>query len=303
MKLTNKYDLPMPFFKSIERNTYSGSMKDGDYSATDLTKSPKQVLLYKRHYEELEEDAMDRLWSYYGTLGHEALSRIKKYGMVAEKRFTIQVSNSNLSGQPDLLWKKEEILYDYKFTSVWSYIFAPESGKIEWEKQLNVYAYLLRVHGFKVSIAQIIMVLKDWSARDAKYKADYPKVPVMVQNIRLWDDKEQESFINTEIRKLETFSEMSDDDIPVCSEADRWAKPSTWAVYKGTNKTATKVCSSEQEAELVAESLPSPRIEHRPGTDTKCTSYCSVCDYCNYYKLHYGQDELAQLENVPEGQG
>jgi len=34
-----------------------------------------------------------------------------------------------------------------------------------------------------------------------------------------------------------------------CTASERWATDDTWAVMKGTNKRAAKVCKSESEAE------------------------------------------------------
>ena len=59
-------------------------------------------------------------------------------------------------------------LIDYKVTSVWAVIF----GKIEWERQLNCYAWLFRQKkeniGKSVGSLKICAILRDWNRRDAR---------------------------------------------------------------------------------------------------------------------------------------
>ena len=58
---------------------------------------------------------------------------------------------------------------------------------------------------------------------------------------------------------------------------------------KKGNKKAKKLFDNEGEAIAYAELLEREgkdkyEIEHRPGEDTKCLKYCSVCDFCSHGK-------------------
>jgi len=55
-----------------------------------------------------------------------------------------------ISGTLDYYDGYNNILQDYKHTSVYSWIY-PESRKT-WEAQLNIYAYMLKKHGYKVKL-------------------------------------------------------------------------------------------------------------------------------------------------------
>ena len=51
-----------------------------------------------------------------------------------------------ISGQYDSLALDDKILRDYKVTSVWSVISAMDKGKVDWENQLNMLAWLYYVN-------------------------------------------------------------------------------------------------------------------------------------------------------------
>jgi len=68
------------------------------------------------------------------------------------------------------------IVKDYKTTSVWAVM----NEKIEWEYQLNLYAYLVeKVKKISVVGLTIIAVLKDWKEDDVGSKEKYPEAPVV----------------------------------------------------------------------------------------------------------------------------
>lgn len=299
MQYTNVHGLPKFMVEAITQDNYTGG---NGYSATDLTKSPKEVILRKRHSAELVEDVMDQAWRFLGHASHQVIGMINPEGRVIEKRFEHIMEAGKITGQPDIFEIDEKTLSDLKITSVWSYIYAPKDGKAEWVKQLNVYAFLLKEVGHEIEFARIVMFLRDWSMRDAKYKSEYPRGPIVVQDIKLWPHEETRIFIETGLRKFATYELLPDNEIPACNAADRWAQADSWAVYKATNKTATKVCKSEEEAELVIQELEKAgfktRVEFRQGEDRKCIDYCSVCQFCDFYNLKYGQGAIDAPEEV-----
>ena len=50
------------------------------------------------------------------------------------------------------------------------------------------------------------------------------------------------------------------------------------------SKTALRVLDTEEEANNYISLHGGDYIEKRPGLDKKCMDYCSVCNFCNYYK-------------------
>lgn len=118
----------------------------------------------------------------FGTSVHAILERSEDtVYSETEARLYANVNGWNLSGAID----RQEInkedgsvnLIDYKVTSVWSVIF----GKIEWERQLNCYAYLCEQNYHEVftpfskekkqvNKLNICAILRDWNRREVGQK-------------------------------------------------------------------------------------------------------------------------------------
>src|SRR3972149_3813490 len=81
--------------------------------------------------------------------------------------------------------RHRERLCDYKYTSVWAII----KGRSEWEKQLNLYAELLRRNGFPVRWLAVVPLLYDWRKDDAAEREDYPPAPAFVYHVPLWEQQ------------------------------------------------------------------------------------------------------------------
>ena len=65
MKLTNNYNLPETIVNVLKRPTYSKGK--ANISATELLNSPRVVQLKRKHWDDIEEDAADMVWSLFGT--------------------------------------------------------------------------------------------------------------------------------------------------------------------------------------------------------------------------------------------
>ena len=93
--------------------------------------------------------------------------------------------------------------------------------------------------------------------------------------------------------EIEAAEALPDDLLPLCTPEERWAKPPKFAVMKNQNKRATKLFDTEEEAQSFIDfhsrnSKDKFFIEKRPGTDGKCSEYCSVCEFCDYWRENYG---------------
>ena len=309
MKITNKFGLPQPFVDFIQNDKYSKG--DADISVTSLIDSPRVSLMRQKHKDEIEIDAIDQIWSLFGTSVHSVLesSKQSEYSTTEERIYT-EVDGWKLSGAID----RQEVdkkdgsisIFDYKVTSVWSVIY----GKIEWERQLNCYAYLCEqsYHPIftpfanqkrKVKKLNICAILRDWNRREAEKKFDYPKTPIVVIDIPLWSQKERERYIRERIN-LHQSSQIHydlDGQLPLCSEEEMWKKKDTFAVKKKGQKRALRVLDSEEEANKYIEwhkktdSAYTPKynggyeIEFRLGEYNRCKgNYCSVAQFCNQFK-------------------
>ena len=100
-----------------------------------------------------------------------------------------KVLDKTLSGQVDHY--KDGVITDYKVTTSFKVCKGDYS---DWEKQLNIYAWLFKQHKYKVNSLRIISFIRDHSESN-KFKSGYPNFPITVIPITLWEDHVAESFI------------------------------------------------------------------------------------------------------------
>jgi len=295
LKYTNEYNLPPEVFKALTKERYVGG--ETDYSVTTLKSPPRIVQLERRHWDSLEQDAMDNLWSMFGTMAHNLLEEHGSDDSMTEERVYMDILGRRVSGQVDHY--KDGIITDYKVTSAWSLVYG--SRVKDWEEQLNMYAYLLSASGHEVKQIQIITILRDWDKNKAKEAGNYPKSPIVVIPITLWEQEDQKSYLEYRVALHIDAEGESDGALPLCTEEEMWCQPTKYAVFKGENKRATKLFEDEadiffwlrDEMGWITESpeghiiTTEHRIERRQGKRTRCEGgYCSVSQYCNVYKAY-----------------
>ena len=77
----------------------------------------------------------------------------------------------------------------------------------------------------------------------------------------------------------------NDDDLPFCTDEERWQRPSKFAVGKKKTKRALRVLDSHEEAEdWMVTTGKGEYIEERPGQAIRCENYCDVAPFCNQWK-------------------
>lgn len=303
MRVTNKHNLPQPLYRALARDDYENKAK---FSATSLIKSPRQRLLMQRHWKKIEVDAVDRLWMVLGTLAHLMLQRAGDDNALVEE--TLWASQRLISdawipsqsyglhyyGKPTIAstfdrYSSEGIIQDWKLTSVWAYILG--GLKPEWEAQVNIYAWLARLHGLEVSKLQIIALFRDHVKGRAEREPDYPDIPIQIINVPLWPHDKTEAYVNERVRLHLEAEELADDDLPLCTPEERWVRDEKWAVKKRGGKKAIKngVFDSLVDAQKRCDQLGADvvYIEHRPGESARCkkhgegNAYCDAAPFCN----------------------
>ena len=307
MQFTNVYNLPNSIEDALTKDTYDLSQVKNIVSVTSLIDSPKIVQLRKRHWNEMEEDISDRIWLLLGSAVHAILERVESKDRFIEERFYVDTDTWELvdkkhlksdkfyiAGKPDIYDSSVLAIQDYKVTSVWSIIY----GKSEWEYQLNCYAWFYRKLGITVEKLQIIAILRDWNRREVMNSSEYPKIPIAVVEVPLWSFDKQDKYIKDRYKKHQLFINEVDDEIPECSEKERWHKPGAFAVYKNDNKKALRVFETNKEAKDYHHAMQlgaqigghsdTYSIVERASSDTRCQFYCSCNIFCNYYKQKYG---------------
>ena len=292
MKYTNNANLPTPLVTAITYSDYDGEKYD--ITASGLTTPPRLRQLMKRHSKEITEDVSERIWALIGSVGHAILERAPADNVFREERLTGELCGWTIGGKVDLLRTAGDTyaIDDYKLTSIW----ATKDEKPEWTMQLNVYAWLARQHGFNITQLRIVNILRDWSKARAGREPDYPQVGVVIREVPLWPADICEKNIKAALALHQIAeAEPDDDSLPMCTPEERWTKPAVWAVKKKGNKRAAKLFQTEDEARDFA-ILNSMEIEHRPGVDVRCVSYCPCKPFCSYGKTltsNNGESEAA----------
>ena len=238
------------------------------------------------------------VWSLFGTALHNILEHGKGDNHIVEERVFADVEGMKISGAIDLQEVEEDgvIVSDYKTTSAWVVM----NEKDDWHNQLNCYAYLLyKAKGVTVKKLQIVAIVRDWSARDAKTKESYPQAPIVVIDIPLWSFEKVEQYVKTRIG-LHTealFDSDTDEEMAECTPDEMWEKPTLWAVIKEGNIRARFVVPTLREAELALKSLLEEKpkdkflIEERKGERTRCANYCQVSQFCTQYQKYLESKE------------
>ena len=293
MKLTNKHNLPATFVNVIKRPTYSKGK--AHLSATELLNSPQIVQLKHRHWDDIEVDASEMVWSLFGSAVHGILEHGKDKNHIVEERIHLNHDGYNLSGAIDLQEIDEDggvHIKDYKVTGAW----AAQNEKEEWHQQLNIYAWLItKAKKVQVKSLQIICIIRDWSAREAAVKESYPQAPIISIDIPLWTFEEQEAFVNERIHQHATayFESDTGGNLPECTPQDMWEKPTTYAVKKEGGVRAKSVHATKEAAEAA---LPEKGyfIEVREGERTRCEKFCQVSPFCQQHKQYLATKEEAK---------
>jgi hypothetical protein len=277
MKLTNKRNLPEAFVQAVKNDGYTRG--DADLSVTQAIDAPQVVELTRRHWDQLEEDVEDRVWSLFGQATHTILERANKTA-VAERRLSIEVEGWKISGGMDL-YDMHGTLTDYKTTSAWSLIF---DGLEKWEKQLNCYAVILRANGHKVEKLQAVAILRDWQRSKADMDASYPQSMVVNINIPVWPAEIAERYLRERVI-LHQQARLTKN-MPACTNKERWVRDEAWAVKKVGGKKALSggVFKSEAEARAFVGFDKGLIIEHRPGSPNRCLNYCAVSKFCPQFQ-------------------
>jgi len=292
MIITNRFNLPQTFVNITKRPTYSKGR--AHLSATEIINAPRIVQLRKKHDQELETDVSDMVWSIFGTAIHGVLEHGKDENHLVEERLHAELDGWSISGAIDLQIVHEDgsiTVNDYKTTGAWSVM----NEKIDWEYQLNIYAWLVE-HVKKVPIKklEIVAIIRDWTRRDALSKEGYPDAPIKVIPIHLWDYEVREQFIRDKITEHSgaLLSMELDEDLPLCTPDQMWEKQTTYAVKKTGGVKARNVCSTEEEANTkVAEYGKGYEIEIRQGERTRCERYCQVNKFCTQYQQYLSTKE------------
>lgn len=269
MIITNKFNLPQSIVNTV---TYNKEKNEARLSVTDLIGSPLQRQLKLKHWDELQSDVSDMMWMLLGQSVHYILEKGAPKSSLSEQKIEMQFGDFTIIGIPDLY--HDGIISDWKITSVYSFILG---DKPEWEAQLNCYAFLLRHCGFDVKSLKINAILRDHQKSKSLASADYPSIPFQQVDIPLWNTVKTEMYISDRVA-------LHSKPATECTDEEKWKRPTKYAVMKKNQKRAVRVFETQEEADKLIETNKDYILEIRQGACVKCESYCSVNNWCEYYK-------------------
>lgn len=283
MKITNLYALPTPIQQAVVFNdTLRGDLdrRTDIISVTKLIAPVQITYLTRKHWDQLSEDVLDRLWALFGQAVHAILSwQTPDNDTLIEHRLAIPIADTGmtLTGQFDRLHVPSGTLSDWKTTAVWS---IQEGVKWEWEAQLNLLKYICQAHGFQINRLEVVAILRDWSATQAKGE-HYPPLPVVTLPVKLWSEDDTYKYILERIT-LHQQAFITDQPAP-CTDQDRWQRPNQYAVKKPGAARAIRVMADENEAQRLVEKTPGAVLEVRSGKNIRCERFCAVAPFCNQF--------------------
>lgn len=299
--LTNKLGLPAPIVTAVRRDDYDPGASD--ITVTQLINPPKVVELSRRHDEEIEEDVSDRIWALMGKVAHSILEKgtgeVDDEAVMVEERLFTEELGWKVSGQFDRMvllpegdgWR----LLDFKLSSVREAVHGLKAERVQ---QLNLLAELARRNGYHIIGLQVVMIFRDWlKPKAVREDGDYPKQQVETFDVELWEPEVAGKFLKDRVRIHRHAQGLTDDEIPICTPAERWQKPTTWAVRKQGRKTAVRVFDTHSEAEKyiqdrIDEKLRSQHwVKERPGEPTRCLHYCPVARWCQFGRWFHEEEE------------
>jgi len=314
MKLTNKYNLPAPVVRAVQRDPYDRG--PATFSISNLIDAPRAQTLQWKYDDEIEEDIADRVFSLLGRAVHQILEDGADTNVeTPEERLfmdvTINGTTITVSGAMDLQEapKKRVDIKDWKVTSVYGF----QADKEAWHNQLNCYAHLVRYAqkagvyspdgswrlvdrvGRDVGSLGIVAILRDWSSGKAKTTQGYPPAAIQEVAIPLWTPDDAEAYFNKRVSMhlKARAADFAGRELPLCSQTERWEDNPTYAVKKPANKRATKVFEEKQNAiDFINESSDTLIIEERGGTPRRCDgNWCKVAEFCSQNKRRLEEAE------------
>jgi len=258
------------------------------------------TVLKRRHSDEITKDVSQAIKMAIGTACHAGIEDASSWGTNGlgvnsdygeiERRHSAKFGDITVSGQVDWYSRDDKLLTDWKFTSVWAVM---NQTKEEWNRQLNIYAHLLRLNDRPVETAQIGATCVDWrKGEKLQVGENYPPIMFMAKPVLVWWSSTTAAFINTVIDALVAQTGVRDDDLPLCTPSERWIRSEEWGAKKKANKRATKSFKAKDgyngsDAWDYVNAQPNPGawdVIHKDGGYARCEDFCDACQFCDFYK-------------------
>ena len=219
--------------------------------------------------------------------------------VITEKTLTIsidtEIGSLELSGTFDKYWVELKKLEDYKVTSVWGYLY--EESKKKWYAQLNVYAYMLREHGYEVDEAIITAIFRDWKAIEKARNKDYPPQLAMEIDIPLYSQEKMKKYMT---KRAELHLRAMSGDVVDCTPKEMWASNDVFKIKTPGRSKSIKNFTIESKADEFMDLNELKYVgmykEFHPGERKRCERFCSVASVCPQHQKFLDLKEKLETE-------
>lgn len=307
-------EIPAPILKALQdQSDYNNGVEDHfasipeeirgkfthSFSVTTLPRAVRQRTLFSRHSHRVWVDPLSELYKLNGKVIHTILEKYAEPGDIVETRLGTlvdlgELGNVWIHGQGDRYVPSERLLQDYKHTSVWSVIRGISSGYVA---QLNILRWLWSLHSSEpIEKMEDVFIFKDWRASDVGRISNYPAEPVLKVEAPMWSLDEIMKYVRERASAHIVADKTGDDELPLCSDEERWMEKSVYKVFKIEPKTgelqkvAKHNSSTQEEAEAWAQEHPTDakgkeiqyKVVERKGQPKFC-AYCTICEFCSQF--------------------
>jgi hypothetical protein len=288
MKVTNNYNLPQPFYKTLA--SFAGwKPKQGSIGVTTLIAPPLPRMLKMVKWDEIEVDASEFIPILLGNVAHFVSEANPGANALSEEWLSLELEGMKITARLDRYEKDRKAVIDYKVSKIATFY---DGVKPEWNLQLNIYAHLLRKAGYEVDAIEIHGILKDWTAWGIKSNPSYPKLAYQIFPVIIMEDAKIEKYLINRLTLHKRAEELIlKEGIEkhweefLCSPKERWNTGTTYAVKKKGAKRATAVFQDEVSAQRYLEkSGQGYFVEVRQGVDNNCLYYCNMRRVCEHGK-------------------
>lgn len=315
--------IPKPLYDALTESNESYADEVRDFlkdrkaelkiSVTSLNKSPRQVLLAQRHYNDIFVDPKQNWHSFMGNIVHWVLEKHARGNpnLWTEIRESIYF---NIDGVKVLFHGKFDIydtitksIQDWKLTSAAGMVFP----KDDHHRQLNDLRYILQSKNIEVNKLQNIYLFPHLDK--TKFNdPNYPQENWKIVDVPVFDRKEVELNIKRRIQRLVDNINRSDTKLDYCTDEERWLRGGQFAIYyrkkekpkKGADPSSIPFSSrAAHRAPTKEEVMQLASNDGVSETDTyvrefkgepKLCSFCQAAPFCNQYQ----KEKLAiQKEN------
>ncbi len=275
MEWTNQHNLSDRVIRVLKGKYKDRKPELNRLSITDLIDDPLPRILFINHWDDIVRDYSDLITMVQGIALHSRYEDCAGDDEDTEHKFEDVIDGIIVVGKADSYFKPK--LLEVKQTGV----YGPKYRIPKWSKQLNCYSWQRRKRDYEVDELLVDVWYRDWKQGNMHWR-DYPQIPYECLRLDLWDFETQDKYIHSQVQKHLAH--------PVFDKPEQYEKPCSdkqrgirWEIYKGKNKTPTKVEDTFDGASKWCQGQ-SIKFDIRKSEAIFCNRYCRARSVCPFSK-------------------